>query len=96
MLRPGMAIRGATAMDTNELKGAERELGGAAQEGLGNILGTPEDQVAGRIKQAAGQAQRAYGAAVDEVADYVQNQPLTALLIAGGIGFLLGALIVRR
>jgi len=28
--------------------------------------------------------------------EYVQGQPLTALLIAVGIGFLLGALLVRR
>ena len=83
-------------MDKNELEGAMREVGGKAQEDLGVALGTPEDEVAGRIKQAAGRAQRAYGGAVDEVTDYVQHQPLTALLIAGAVGFLLGALIVRR
>jgi uncharacterized protein YjbJ (UPF0337 family) len=83
-------------MNPEELKGAARELGGNVQEGLGNVLGTTEDQVAGKIKQVAGQAQRAYGSAADEVSDYVQSQPLTALLIAGGVGFLLGALLVRR
>jgi uncharacterized protein YjbJ (UPF0337 family) len=83
-------------MDENELKGAARELGGKAQEGLGEILGTPEDQIAGKIKQVAGQAQRAYGDTADEVSDYVRNQPLTALLMAAGVGFLLGVLLVRR
>jgi len=83
-------------MEKNELEGAARELGGRAQEGLGNVLGTPEDQIAGRIKQASGQAQHAYGTATEEVSEYVQGQPLTALLIAVGIGFLLGALLVRR
>ena len=75
-------------MDTNELSGAARELGG--------MLGTQEDQVAGRIKRVTGQAQRVYGDAAGEVTEYVQNQPLIALLIAGGVGFLLGALLVRR
>ena len=83
-------------MNSDELKGAARELGGRAQEGLGEVLGTPEDRAAGRIKQVTGQAQRVYGDAADEIADYVQNQPLAALLIAGGIGFLLGALFARR
>jgi len=83
-------------MNSDEFKGAARELGGRAQEGLGEVLGTPEDQVAGRVKQAAGQAQRVYGDAADEIMEYVQDQPLTALLIAGGIGFLLGALLIRR
>ena len=83
-------------MNSDELKGAARELGGRAQEGLGEVLGTPEDQAAGRIKQVTGQAQRVYGDAADEIVEYVQSQPLTALLITGGIGFLLGALLVRR
>ena len=83
-------------MDTTELKGSARELGGRAQEGIGRMLGTPEDRVAGRIRRVTGQAQRAYGDAADEFTEYVQEQPLTALLIAGAVGFLLGALLVRR
>lgn len=72
-------------MEENELEGAARE-----------VLGTPEDQLAGHIKQAAGQAQQAYGTASEGIDEYVQRQPLTALLVAAGIGFLLGALLVRR
>ena len=83
-------------MDTNELHGAARELGGMAQESIGDMLGAPEDQIAGRIKQVAGHAQRVYGSASDDVTEYVHGQPLMALLIAAGVGFLLGALIVRR
>jgi ElaB/YqjD/DUF883 family membrane-anchored ribosome-binding protein len=68
-------------METEDAKDAARELGGSAQETIGEW---------------AGQAQRAYGSAVEEASEYVRTQPVTALLIAGGVGFLLGALLVRR
>ena len=47
-------------MEKNELERATRERGGRAQEGLGNVLGTPEDQIAGRIKQASTRTARPF------------------------------------
>jgi ElaB/YqjD/DUF883 family membrane-anchored ribosome-binding protein len=47
-------------------------------------------------QEAMGRAQNLYGNAVDSVKDYTNDQPLSALLIAGGIGMALGMLIGRR
>ncbi len=45
-----------------------------------------------QTKQAAGQAQRAAGDSLDQVGNYVREQPLSAALIALGVGYLLGRL----
>lgn len=83
-------------MDQDRIEGAARNLAGRAQEAVGDLTGDTETEMHGKIKRVAGKAQQSVGAAADEARDYVQHQPLTALLIAGGVGFLLGALIVRR
>ena len=52
------------------------------------MLGDAKTQAQGVYNQAAGQAQNAMG----QVSDLVKDQPLTAALIALGIGFLIGRL----
>lgn len=83
-------------MDDNTIEGTVRNLAGRAQEGIGSVTGDQETQLRGTARRVAGAAQQGVGQAADEARDYVKDQPLTALLIAGGVGFLLGALIVRR
>ena len=45
-----------------------------------------------QTRQAAGQAQRAANDSLDQVGNYVREQPLSAALIALGVGYLLGRL----
>lgn len=89
-------------VDENRFEGTARRVGGRIQEAVGDFAGDSSSQVRGRANQAAGMAQDAYGAVSDEarayadhLSDTVKDQPLVALAIAGGVGFLLG-LIVRR
>jgi len=75
-------------MDTDRITGAARDMAGRAQSAAGDMLGDAKTQAQGVYNQAAGQAQNAMG----QVSDLVKDQPLTAALIALGIGFLIGRL----
>ena len=89
-------------VDDNRFEGTARRVGGRIQEAVGDFTGDSSSQIRGRANQAAGAAQDAYGMVSDEAQAYaeqlsesVKDQPLVALAIAAGVGFLLG-LIVRR
>jgi uncharacterized protein YjbJ (UPF0337 family) len=73
---------------SDRFEGTARNLGGRVQEGIGNLTGDAKTQAEGMYNQAAGQAQEAVG----QVSDLIKEQPLTAVLIAAGIGYILGRL----
>jgi ElaB/YqjD/DUF883 family membrane-anchored ribosome-binding protein len=58
------------------------------------IEGTARD-LSGKMNEAAGQAQDAYGRTVDEVKEFTQAQPFMALLFAMGVGILIGFALAR-
>jgi uncharacterized protein YjbJ (UPF0337 family) len=80
-------------VDENEFEGTARDLGGKIQDAVGGLTGDTETQVRGKINQAAGKAQKTFGAAADEVRDNVSDNPLTALGIVAGVAFVLGYLM---
>jgi uncharacterized protein YjbJ (UPF0337 family) len=82
-------------VDENEVEGTIRDLGGKVQDAVGGLTGDTETQAKGKLNQAAGKAQKTFGAAADEVRESVSSQPLTALAIVAGISFILGAVIRR-
>ncbi len=75
-------------MDENRLDGAARALAGHAKDAVGGLAGDAKLQAEGKADQIAGRAQDATG----QLADTIRDQPLTALLIAAGMGYLLGRL----
>ncbi len=83
-------------MDENRFEGAARNIGGKVQDAVGGLTGDAATQARGKINQAAGQAQQAYGAAVDDLKEFTSNQPMTALLAAMGIGVVLGFILGRN
>lgn len=83
-------------MDENRIEGAARNVAGKVQKTLGSVTGDEETEGKGMAQEAIGQAQHLYGNAVDSVRGYTNDQPLSALLIAGGIGMALGVLLGRR
>ena len=83
-------------VDTNEAEGAVKDTVGKLQDGMGGVLGDTGMQAKGKAKQFAGQAQEYYGDTLDTVRDVASDQPLLALGVAVGVGFILGALIARR
>jgi uncharacterized protein YjbJ (UPF0337 family) len=86
-------------MDTNRMEGMGREFGGRIEEAAGDLTGDAKTQAEGRAHQIAGRAQAEYGAAVDsvvnaatQVSKAVRAQPLTSLVVAGAVGYLLASL----
>ena len=83
-------------MDENRVEGTIRDATGKVEEAASNLTGDARTQARGRAHQVAGQAQDLYGQAIDEVQEFAREQPFVALLIAAGVGFLLGAIFTRR
>jgi uncharacterized protein YjbJ (UPF0337 family) len=83
-------------MDVNQVDGTVRDFVGKVQDAAGGLTGDAATQVRGKINQAAGQAQRAYGDAVGEVRGFASDQPMTAILTALGVGTVLGLFLARR
>jgi uncharacterized protein YjbJ (UPF0337 family) len=67
----GVNAQGAKAMSMNEdrFAGTGKNLGGHVDQGFGRAPGDVKTEVEGKIKQATGAAQDAYGQAKDAAAD---------------------------
>ena len=56
-------------MDSNEIKGKMKDIGGKAQEKFGEVTNDKEQQLKGLGKQAEGKVQEGYGKAKDALND---------------------------
>ncbi len=90
-------------MNSDTVKGQEDDLAGQVQEGIGNLTGDGTMEARGAAKQVAGQAQKAYGQAKEQVretgqqlANQVEQQPIISVMVAGVVGFALGLLVAKR
>ena len=78
---------------SDEIKGAAREMGGRAQEVIGDTMGDAKMRAEGLYNRAGGQVQQAMGQAqdaADRFTGMVRAQPLIAAAVALGVGYLLG------
>jgi uncharacterized protein YjbJ (UPF0337 family) len=73
---------------SERFEGAAQELGGRAQQKLGETFGDAGMQAKGMYNQAAGQAQEQ----VARLSEVIRDQPLTTALVALGLGYILGRL----
>lgn len=73
---------------SESIQGTAREIGGRVQEKAGKYMGDSKTQAEGLYNQAAGQAQQTMG----QVTEMVKDQPLTAAIVALGIGYIIGRL----
>lgn len=60
-------------MDENQLEGGARKLAGKAQGAIGDVTGDTKMQAEGRLREAAGAGQQAFGSAKDAAADVAAN-----------------------
>ena len=60
-------------MDSNEIKGKMKDIGGKAQEKFGEMTNDKEQQLKGLGKQAEGKVQDAFGKAKDATKDAVHD-----------------------
>ncbi len=56
-------------MNTDQLKGAVKEVAGKVQQKTGEVINSPEQQVKGAAKQVEGSVQKNYGDAKESVKD---------------------------
>jgi uncharacterized protein YjbJ (UPF0337 family) len=75
-------------VDENRVTGMARDAFGRVQEAAGDLTGDSRTQARGVYNQAQGQAENALG----QLGDTIREQPLTAVLIGAGIGYILGRL----
>ncbi|APT58207.1 CsbD family protein [Roseomonas gilardii subsp. gilardii] len=75
-------------MDEDRIIGAAKQGAGRLQSATGELLGDSRMQARGDYYEAEGRAENALGG----LADTIREQPLTAALIAVGIGWLIGRL----
>jgi uncharacterized protein YjbJ (UPF0337 family) len=80
-------------MYEDQAAGAAKNLIGKAQEGIGKVLGDPATQFEGTLRQAGGALQQSYGQAVDKVSETTRINPIGSLLVAIGVGFILGKVL---
>jgi uncharacterized protein YjbJ (UPF0337 family) len=71
---------------SDRIEGAAREMGGRAQQKMGEFVGDAKTQKEGLYNQAAGQAQQQ----VARLSDVIKDQPIASALVAVGVGYLLG------
>jgi uncharacterized protein YjbJ (UPF0337 family) len=73
---------------SEKVEGMAQEMGGRVQEAVGEATRDTGMQARGIYNQAAGQAQ----AQLARLSEVIRDQPLTAVLIALGVGYMLGRL----
>ena len=80
-------------MNSNQLDGTLNDAAGKVQDAAGGLTGDLDLQAEGKARQVAGKVQAKYGDSVEQIAETARNNPLGALVIAVGVGFLLGRLL---
>ena len=93
-------------MDTDRVTGTAKEMFGKAERAVGDIAGDGKTSASGAARQAEGIAENVLGQAKDSVrnfagqagevvADSVQENPGSSLLMAGFIGLALGYVLAK-
>lgn len=59
-------------MNTDQIKGAAKEVAGKIQQTAGEVINSPEQQVKGAAKQVEGNVQKNYGNAKEDIKDAVK------------------------
>jgi len=59
-------------MNTDQIKGAAKEVAGKIQQKTGEVINSPEQQIKGVAKQVEGNAQKNYGNAKESIKDAVK------------------------
>ncbi|SAL01779.1 CsbD family protein [Caballeronia pedi] len=79
-------------MDSNKAEGNVKEIAGKVQDAAGELLGDTGTQAVGKARELGGKAQQLYADTTEVVRNKTVDSPLSALAVAAGLGFLLGAI----
>ncbi|KXV10678.1 hypothetical protein CR51_08645 [Caballeronia megalochromosomata] len=79
-------------MDSDKAEGKVKEIAGKVQDAAGDVLGETGTQAVGKARELGGKAQLLYADTTEIVRNKTVDSPLSALAVAAGLGFLLGAI----
>jgi len=77
----------------DKIKDKAEETAGLGQEGLGRATGDRALHLEGKIRKHAAQASYGVNDCIDTIKEKTANDPIPALLIASGVGFLLAKIL---
>lgn len=80
----------------DKAKDKAEEITGKGQEALGKATGDSALHLEGKIRKQAAQACYGINDCIDTIKSKTANDPVPALLIAGGVGFLLAKILGPR
>lgn len=83
-------------MNRDGIRDSVNEAVGRARDAAGDALNSGRAKLKGDLRQAASRTQGAYGEALETLESTAREQPLPALALALGIGFIIGLLAIRR
>jgi uncharacterized protein YjbJ (UPF0337 family) len=90
-------------MTIDRVAGAFEDAAGKMQDAVGGLTGDAATQVKGKLHQASGKAKVLYDGAADQAQNVfsgmirrTQDNPVAALLIAAGVGYVLSRLFRRE
>ena len=80
----------------NTFEGGVNRVAGRVQDTVGAATGDSGLQAEGKVRQATGKIQQSYGDVIESVRSQAADNPLVAVAIAAGVGFVLGAFWANR
>jgi len=83
-------------MTDHEFEGAARSVAGKIQGAAGALAGDPAQEAKGKMREMAGNIQAKAGEVLNDARDLGASSPVGTVLVAGAVGFVLGALFARR
>ncbi len=83
-------------MNREELRNGVNDAVDRARDAAGDLLHDGRAKLNDEFRDVAGKARGAYGDTMETLASRAREQPLPALAIALGVGFVIGLLALRR
>ncbi|WP_410015379.1 CsbD family protein [Sodalis sp. C49] len=77
-------------------KDKAEEIAGKGQEEFGRATGDNALHLEGKLRKRAAQASYSVNDCIDQIKEKTVNDPIPALLIASGVGFLLAKILGHR
>lgn len=85
-----------TLMNDNQVEGTVNKVAGRIQDAAGALTGDAGQQIKGKARAASGDAEARAGDFVEQARAWTVERPLSAVLIAAGLFYVIGRISGRR
>lgn len=83
-------------MNENQVEGTVNKVAGRIQDAAGALTGDADQQLKGKARAASGDVQAKAGDLVEQARAWTAERPLSAVMIAAGLFYVIGRLSGRR